>query len=262
MAKLEIKEVTVLRDNYVYMVNHRATGMAAVIDPGIAGPVVNHLDSLGWRLRKVLCTHHHADQIGGNLDMKKSYNCEIIGPEADAEQIPGITSGVKDGDRVTIGDVAGTVIALPGHTTGQIGFWFESAKVLFCGDALSPLGCGRVLGGGTAAQMWETMKKIRALPGDTMIYCAHEYAERNYKFARTVDRENQAIRERGQMIREKMAAGKDAKYVSVPFSLADEVALNPFLRADDPEMARLLGMEEDTDPADVFDEIRRRRDDI
>lgn len=258
MARLEVKAVKVLRDNYVYMVNHRASGTAAVVDPGIAGPVVSRLDEMAWRVRKVLCTHHHADQIGGNLDMKKSYNCEVIGPEAEADRIPGITSGVKQGDTVAIGDAAAKVIALPGHTSGQIGYWFESAKTLFCGDTLSPLGCGRLFEG-NAADMWESLKKIRALPGDTQVYCSHEYSERNYKFARSVDRENEAIRAKGQQIRTNLAAGK---HVSVPFPLADEIALNPFLRADDPEMARLIGMDEGTDPVEVFAELRRRRDNV
>ena len=122
MARLEIKQITVLRDNYVYMVNHRGTGTAAVIDPGIAGPLVAELDNTGWRLRKVFCTHqHHADQIGGNLDMKNSYNCEIFGPEAESGKIPGITTGVKDGDKISVGDARGTVMSLPGHTVGHVG---------------------------------------------------------------------------------------------------------------------------------------------
>ncbi|MBT3396448.1 MAG: hydroxyacylglutathione hydrolase [Alphaproteobacteria bacterium] len=258
MARLEIKQITVLRDNYVYMVNHRGSGTAAVIDPGIAGPVVAELDNLGWRVRKIFCTHQHADQIGGNLDMKNSYNCEIFGPEAEANKIPGITKGVKDGDNISIGDAQGVVLSLPGHTIGHVGYHFPTAKALFCGDVLSPLGCGKVLGG-TVDLMWESLKKIKALPGDTQVYCAHEHSERNYKFARKIDRENQAIRQRGQTIRENITAGTN---ISVPFLLSEEIAMNPFLRADTPEMAEMVGMPEGTDPEDVFDEIRRRRDDV
>jgi len=258
MARIEIKQVIVLRDNYVYMVNHRASGTAAVIDPGIAGPVITELDSLGWRLRKVFSTHKHGDQVGGNLDMKDAYSCEVFGPEAEADKIPGITTGLKDGDKISIGDALGEVMSLPGHTIGHVGYYFPVSKALFCGDVLSPLGCGKVLGG-TVELMWESLKKIKALPGDTQIYCAHEHSERNYKFARKIDRENQAIRDRGQQIRDNIAADSN---ISVPFLLADEIALNPFLRADTPEMAELVGMPEGTDPEDVFDEIRRRRDDI
>ena len=257
MARLEIKQITVLRDNYVYLVNHRGSGTAAVIDPGIAGPVVAELDNIGWRLRKVFCTHQHADQIGGNLDMKTSYNCEVIGPEAESDNIPGITTAVKDGDKISIGDAQGTVMSLPGHTVGHVAYFFPSAKALFCGDVLSPLGCGKVLGG-TVDSMWESLKKIKALPADTMLHCAHEHSERNFKFARSIDRENEGIRARGQKIRENIAAGNN---ISVPFLLADEIALNPFLRADTPEMAELVGMPEGTDPEDIFDEIRPRRDD-
>jgi len=258
MARLEIKQVTVLRDNYVYMVNHRGSGTAAVFDPGIVGPVVTGLDNLGWRLRKVFSTHQHTGQIGGNLGLKKLYNCEVFGPEAEADKIPGITTAVKDGDEISIGDARGEVMSLPGHTIGHVGYYFPVAKALFCGDVLSPLGCGKVLGG-TVDLMWESLKKIKALPRDTQIYCAHEHSERNYKFARKIDRQNQAIRDRGQQIRDNIAAGSN---ISVPFLLADEIALNPFLRADTPEMAELVGMSESTDPEDVFDEIRRRRDDV
>ena len=258
MARLEIKQITVLRNNYVYMVNHRGSGIAAVIDPGIVGPVVAELNKLGWSVRKIFCTHQHADQIGGNLDMKMSYSCEVFGPEAEADKIPGITKGVKDGDKISIGDAQGVVLALPGHTAGHVGYYFPTAKALFCGDVLSPLGCGKVLGG-TVDLMWESLKKIKALPEDTQIYCAHELSERNYKFARKIDGGNQAIRKRGQTIRENITAGTN---ISVPFLLSDEIAMNPFLRADTPEMAEMVGMPEGTDPKDVFDEIRRRRDDV
>ena len=116
MARIEVKAVKVLRDNYVYLINHRGTGVAAVVDPGIAGPVVTKLDELAWRVRKVFCTHHHADQIGGNLDMKQSYNCEVFGPDAEADRIPGITTKVREGQTVTVGDAVAKVISLPGHT--------------------------------------------------------------------------------------------------------------------------------------------------
>jgi len=213
---------------------------------------------MGWRVQKIFCTHQHADQIGGNLDMKMSYSCEVFGPEAEADKIPGITKGVKDGDKISIGDAQGVVLALPGHTAGHVGYYFPTAKALFCGDVLSPLGCGKVLGG-TVDLMWESLKKIKALPEDTQIYCSHEHSERNYKFARKIDGENQAIRKRGQTIRENITAGTN---ISVPFLLSDEIAMNPFLRADTPEMAEMVGMPEGTDPRDVFDEIRRRRDDV
>jgi hydroxyacylglutathione hydrolase len=240
------------------MLNHRGSGIAAVIDPGIVGPVVAELNKLGWRVQKIFCTHQHVDQIGGNLDMKMSYSCEVFGPEAEADKIPGITKGVKDGDKISVGDAQGVVLALPGHTAGHVGYYFPTAKALFCGDVLSPLGCGKVLGG-TVDLMWESLKKIKALPEDTQIYCSHEHSERNYKFARKIDGENQAIRKRGQTIRENITAGTN---ISVPFLLSDEIAMNPFLRADTPEMAEMVGMPEGTDPEDVFDEIRRRRDDV
>ena len=143
MARVEVKVVKVLRDNYVYLLNHRATGVAAVIDPGIAGPVISALDDLVWRPRLILCTHHHADQIGGNQDLKRSYQCEVLGPAAEAKRIPGLTKEIKGGDKVTLGSAWGEVVDLPGHTSGGIGYWFTENKALFCGDILYPLRYGR-----------------------------------------------------------------------------------------------------------------------
>jgi len=223
MARIEVKVLKVLRDNYVFLVNHRASGSSAVVDPGIAGPVVNKLDQLGWRVRKILCTHHHADQIGGNLDIKRSCHCEVVGPRAEAARIPGITNEFGEGDKVTLGDAEATILELPGHTSGGIGFWFKDSGVLFSGDILYPMGCGRMFEG-TAEQMWNSLLKIRALPPDTKVYCAHEYAERNYKFARGLYRENAALRTHGEAFRTSLQGGG----IGVPFTLSDELATNPF----------------------------------
>ncbi len=254
MARIDVKVVKVLRDNYVFLLNHRASGSSAVVDPGIAGPIVTKLDQLAWRVRKILCTHHHADQIGGNLDIKRSYHCEVVGPRAEAARIPGITSEVGDGDKVTLGDAEATVMDLAGHTSGHIGFWFKDSGVLFSGDVLYPMGCGRLFEG-TAEQMWNALLKIRALPPDTKVYCAHEYAERNYKFARGLDRDNAALKARGEMFRNQLQAGG----IGVPFTLGDELATNPFLRADDPTFQKQIGMAGKS-PIEVFAELRRRRD--
>ena len=212
------------------------------------------VDELSWRVRKVLCTHHHADQIGGNLDVKRTYHCEVIGPRAEAGRIPGMTTEVGEGDKVILGDAEAIVMDLPGHPAGHVGYWFKTADVLFCGDVLYPMGCGRVFEG-SPAQMWQSLLKIRALPPDTKIYCAHEYGERNYRFARSIDKENAQLQARGDGFRNLQQSGG----IGVPFTLADEVATNPFLRADNPAIQKAIGMA-GKNPIDVFTELRRRHD--
>lgn len=254
MARVEVKVVKVLRDNYVFLLNHRASGSAAVVDPGIAGPIFASLDQYAWRVRKIFCTHHHTDQVGGNLDLKRSFHCEVIGPRAEAARIPGITSEVAEGDKVMLGDAEAFVMDLSGHTAGHIGYWFKDSSALFCGDVLYPMGCGRMFEG-EAEQMWGTLQKIRALPRETKIYCAHEYSERNYKFARSLDPTNPVLRARGEWFRNQMQGGG----TGVPFTLSDELQTNPFLRVDDPVFVKQIGMAGKS-PVQVFAELRRRRD--
>lgn len=145
------------------------------------------------------------------------------GPRAEAARIPGITNEFGEGDKVTLGDAEATILELPGHTSGGIGFWFKDSGVLFSGDILYPMGCGRMFEG-TAEQMWNSLLKIRALPPDTKVYCAHEYTERNYKFARGLYRENAALRTHGEAFRTSLQGGG----IGVPFTLSDELATNPF----------------------------------
>lgn len=251
MARVEIKILKVLRDNYVYLLNHRATGVAAVVDAGIAGPIIAALDELNWRPRMLLCTHHHADQIGGNLDMKRAYQCDVFGPADEASRIPGITREVRDGDKVTLGSAWGQVIPMPGHTAGGVGYWFEENKALFCGDILYPLGCGRILES-TPEEMWATLKRIRAMPKDTQVYCAHSYIDRHAKFARALNRQDEALGEYARNLRSLAGQGKEG----VPFLLADEITFNPFLRLDDPTFQAQIGMA-DSDPVEVLVELRK-----
>ncbi len=256
MAKIEVKVLKVLRDNYVYLIHHRGSASVAVVDPGIAGPVVVKLDELAWRVKKVLCTHHHADQIGGNLDIKRAYHCGVVGPAGEAPHIPGITQQVKEGDKIMIGDAQAEVMELPGHTSGQVGYYFRDAASLFCGDVLYPMGCGRTFEG-TAEQMWNSLRRIRSLPPDTKIYCAHEYSGRNIKFARSIDHANPALKTRGDAVRALVQGGE----MGVPFKLSDELGTNPFLRVDDPAFQAAVGMAGKS-PVEVFAELRRRRDEV
>ncbi|MBT3361061.1 MAG: hydroxyacylglutathione hydrolase [Rhodospirillales bacterium] len=254
MSNLEVHQVPVLSDNYVYLVRDPDTGSCAAVDPAVAEPVLQTLDRLGWKLTHIFCTHHHMDHIGGNLEVKQATGCTIVGAGADAGRIPGIDVEVGNGDLVELGGKTARVFEVPGHTSGHVAYWFENSQALFCGDTLFSLGCGRLFEG-TADQMWESLSRLRGLPGETRIFCAHEYTNSNADFALSIDPNNPALKKRADEVLTLREAGKP----TVPSTLADECAANPFLRADAPDLQRATGME-GRDAVEVFAEIRRRKD--
>lgn len=254
MSALQIHQVPVLQDNYVYLLHEPETGATGVVDPAVAGPVLTEAERLGWRITHILNTHHHGDHVGGNRKIIEATGCRVIGAKVDRERIPGIVEEVGDGDRVMLGNAEAEVFFVPGHTSGHIAFWFPESRALFCGDTIFALGCGRLVEG-TPADMWPSLAKLRALPDDTRVYCAHEYTEANFAFARTVELSNQALMDRGQAVIAARARGER----TVPSLLGEEKATNPFLRADQPELAAAVGMR-GSDPVSVFAEVRGRKD--
>jgi hydroxyacylglutathione hydrolase len=254
MPDLEIHQIPVLRDNYVYLVRDPGTGACAAVDPAVARPTLAALDRLGWNLTHILNTHHHHDHVGGNLEIKCATGCTIVGNGNDAGRIPGIDIAVVDGDTFRLGDHEATVIDVSGHTIGHIAYWFSGSQALFCGDTLFSLGCGRLFEG-TPEQMWSSLSKLRALPDATRLYCGHEYTQSNAAFALTVDPENAALQDRAREVAALRAQGRP----TVPSTIGEERKTNPFLRADDPELQRMAGLTGE-DPAAVFAAIRRRKD--
>ncbi len=221
---LEVVRIPVWQDNYIWLA--KAGNDVAVIDPAEAAPVLDIAAQRGWTITHILNTHWHPDHVGGNLDIQAATGCFIIGPRGEEEAIPGIGRAVDGGDTVAFGGMVADVIDVPGHTRGHIAYYFGDAAALFCGDTLFAMGCGRLFEG-TPAQMWESLSKLMALPPATTCYCAHEYTQSNGRFALHVEPENQALVARMARVDAMRLAG-DA---TVPFTLAEELATNPFLRA-------------------------------
>jgi hydroxyacylglutathione hydrolase len=242
-----------LKDNYGVLVHDPDSGATAAIDAPEAAAVEAALKATGWKLTEILVTHHHADHTGGIAALKQRHRCRVVAPRAEAARIPEVDETVREGDAVKVGGLAARVIETPGHTAGQINYFFPTDKLLFAGDTLFSIGCGRVIEG-NAEMMWNSLLKLRALPDDTRVYCGHEYTKANIRFARTVEPDNAALAAREKQVDAQLAAGKP----TIPSPLGEEKAANPFLRADVPEVAKAVGLA--GKPAwQVFAEIRERK---
>ena len=251
---LEIERLPLLQDNYAWLLLDSDTGTSGIVDPAVAAPVLARLAQLGRGLDWILVTHHHGDHVGGVLEIKAATGCEVAGADVDAHRIPGIDVRLREGERFAFGSRRAEIIATPGHTSGHISYWFEADRALFCADTLFAIGCGRLLEG-NAATMQRSLAKLRALPDDTRVYCGHEYTLANARFALTVDPGNEALKERAARV----AAMRDKGEATVPSTLGEEKATNPFLRWDDPAIRRGLGMAGASD-AEVLGEVRARKD--
>ena len=223
---LEIVRVPVLSDNYSWLVRDTGSGATMVIDPGEAGPVLDAAAARGWRIEAVWLSHWHPDHVGGAAAIRDATGAAILGPEAERVKIDVLEQGVGEGDRVMLGDQQAAVLSVPGHTAGHIAFHFEEAAAIFTGDTLFAMGCGRLFEG-DAAQMFGNMQRYAALPDGTKVYCGHEYTQSNGRFAVSVDPGNDALVARMAQVDRLRAAGE----ATVPTTIGDERATNPFLRA-------------------------------
>lgn len=253
MAELEIHQFPCLDDNYGVLIRDPDTGVVASIDAPSADAVRQALKQKGWSLTHILTTHYHWDHTDGNLPLKAETGCTIVGPRPEADKIPGIDQQVGEGDTFKFGNFEVRVFETPGHTAGHIVYWIPEAKVAFVGDTLFAMGCGRV-NEGTMAEMWSGIEKVAKLPPETKLYCGHEYTIANAKFALTVEPGNAALQARMKEVEAHRAAGKP----TLPTRLADELATNPFIRADSAEIRKVIGMEGASN-AEVFGEVRERK---
>src|SRR3954470_10610439 len=230
----QIEIVPCLSDNYAYLV--KSGGQCVIVDPSEAAPVRAALARTGWKLTHILNTHHHLDHCGGNLELKQETGAKVVGPGKDAARIPGLDIGVNESTGWEFDGRKVQVLEVPAHTRGAITFVIDGNA--FTGDTLFLMGCGRLFEG-DPAMMWTSLSKLMTLPDETLIYCGHEYTESNGRFALTLEPSNQALKARMAQVAATRAAGKP----TVPAPLALEKQTNPFLRPDQPEIRKSLGME-------------------
>jgi hydroxyacylglutathione hydrolase len=236
---LEIVPVPAFTDNYIWLVHDPQSGEAAVVDPGDAAPALAEAERRGWTISQVWNTHWHPDHTGGNLAVKAATGAPISGPAAEA--IPGRDVALEEGSSLAIGPHRARVIEVPGHTRGHIALLFEEQRAAFVGDTIFAMGCGRLFEG-TPEQMFASLSRLVALPGDTRLFCAHEYTLSNARFAAHAEPDNSDIAERLEAVEAQRARGE----ITLPTTVAEERATNPFVRVDDWQAFARLRAEKDS----------------
>jgi len=225
-SSLEIVRVPVLADNYVWLVHDGASGETLVVDPAVADPVLAAAAARGWTISQIWNTHWHGDHIGGNAGIVAATGAKVTAPLAELQKIPDVDRPVGEGDHVRIGAHEAVVMAVPAHTAGHIAYHFADDGVIFVGDTMFAMGCGRLFEG-TAEQMFRNMGRFAALPDETQVYCAHEYTLSNGKYALRAEPDNEAVKARLAQVETMRARGE----ATVPTTIALELATNPFLRS-------------------------------
>ncbi len=251
---MDIEIIPCLNDNYSYLIKDNQTNTVAIIDPSEFGPCDKKINQKYKKLDFILNTHHHFDHIGGNVELKNKYGSKILGFEKDKKRIPEIDILLNDCQEFSIGNLNFKTMFIPGHTSGHIAFYFKREKVVFTGDTLFSLGCGRVFEG-TNQQMFDSLNKIKSLPGDTKIYCGHEYTKNNLGFCIKFNPNNIFLKDKKKFIEAKIKEKKP----TIPSTLRDEIKMNVFLRYDDPDVKDALNLKKATD-IEIFTKLRDLKD--
>ncbi len=251
---VEIEQFMCRTDNFGVLMHDPESGETVIIDAPEAAPILAAIERTGWRPTALWITHHHGDHVAANLALKQKFGLSIVGPRAEAAKIPGIDQEVGGGDSLQLGAETVEVIDTPGHTAGHISYHLPASGVAFVGDTLFAIGCGKVIECKPPV-MFHSLEKLAGLPAETKIYCGHEYTQNNARFALTVDPGNAALKARAAEVDALRRDGQP----TLPTTIGEELATNPFLRWHDPAIRRQLGMEDAGDAA-VFAEIRKRKD--
>ena len=253
---MKIHQIPLLRDNYGYLLVCEKTKQAAIVDPSEAEPVLRRIEQEQVPLAAIFNTHHHRDHTGGNEGILARHQVEVYGHKSDGGRIPGLTSGLEEGNEIQIGEIKGNVFFIPGHTTGHVAYLFENN--LFCGDTLFTAGCGRLFEG-TPEQMQASLSKLMGLPDNTKVYCGHEYTESNLRFAMTVEPKNPKLVSRFERVQGLRSRGAS----TVPSTMEEEKQTNPFLRWDSKEIqasVKAANRNARLDPVSVFAAVRKMKD--
>lgn len=253
---IEIEQFMCRQDNFGVLMRDPGSGEVALIDAPEEAPILAAIGRTGWVPSRLFVTHHHGDHVAANLALKERFGLRIVGPEAEKDRIPAIDETVEDGSRIPFGGETIEVIATPGHTAGHVSYHLPGTKVAFTADTLFALGCGRLFECPPPV-MFESLKKLAALPAATSVYCGHEYTLANARFALAVDPDNAALQARAKEIEALRAQDR----ATLPTTIGAELETNPFLRWGDAAIRKHLGMENASD-VEVFTEIRRRKDDF
>jgi len=251
---MDLDIIPCLNDNYSYLIKDNKTNTVAIIDPSEFSSCDKKIEQKYKKLDFILNTHHHFDHVGGNEELKKKYGSKILGFEKDKKRIPSINVLLKDGQKFKIGNLNFQTIFIPGHTLGHIAFYLEKEKVVFTGDTLFSLGCGRIFEG-TCQQMFSSLNKIKNLPRDTKIYCGHEYTKNNLEFCLKYNPNNNYLKDREKIIETKLKAGEP----TIPSTIKDEIQTNIFLRYDDLDVKNALSLKNASD-LEIFTKLRDLKD--
>jgi hydroxyacylglutathione hydrolase len=253
MSELDIHQFLCREDNFGVLLRDKGSSACAAIDAPEEAAIEKALSDTGWQLTHILVTHHHDDHVAAIPGLKARHGAKVVANRADSRRIPGVDETVEPGQTYEFAGHKASIIDTPGHTRGHIAWHFATDGVVFVGDTLFSLGCGRVIEG-TMAEMWGSLDRLRGLPGETKVYCGHEYTRANARFALTVDPDNRDLKSRAAEADAEVKAGR----LTLPVTIAAERRANPFLRPEDKAIRRHLGLADAAD-ADVFAELRRRK---
>ena len=251
---MKINIIPCLSDNYAYIINDEKTNTVGVVDPSESLPIINFLKKENLKPNYILNTHHHYDHIGGNIELKKMYNVKIVGFINDRHRIPGIDIMLKDNEKWVFGNSRVNVMHIPGHTLGHICFYFEKEKIIFTGDTLFSLGCGRIFEG-THKQMLKSLEKIKNLPKETKIYCGHEYTYKNAEFCMKYDKDNISLQKKFKKVKKL----RSQNLPTIPTNIEEELKSNIFLRCNQNDLKIKLNMKNEED-FKVFRKVRDLKD--
>jgi len=251
---MKIEIIPCLNDNYSYLIHDEISNTVAIVDPSEFIPCDTIISKNYKKLDFILNTHHHYDHVGGNEELKKKYNSKILGFENDKNRIPQIDTVLKDNQEFKIGTLNFTTIFIPGHTRGHVAFYFKKERVVFSGDTLFSLGCGRVFEG-TYKQMFQSLNKLKNLPGETKVYCGHEYTFKNLEFCLKFNPNNDFLKKKKDDIKLSLKNKKP----TIPSTIADEIKANIFFRVNDPDVKKAINLENSPD-IEIFTKLRDLKD--